>query len=84
MILVNVCVQLFGPQNLGDLDELIVIVVSVEEGLFAENLWVKVRRVIAIQDCPDHRRKHAAVAPHIETVIILLEIHQELRALEVA
>lgn len=39
-----------------------------EEGLFPE----------------DHRREHSSETPHVETIVVFLEINQELWALEVA
>ena len=53
---------------LRDLDELVGVAVAVEERLLTEN----------------HRGKHGAQAPKIQTVVVLLEIDQQLRALEVA
>lgn len=38
IVLVKVVEQVFGTENLGDLDELVRIAVSVEERLFAEDL----------------------------------------------
>lgn len=53
--------------HLCDLDELVVVVVAVEEGLPAEG----------------QPRHHAAEAPHVQAVVIVLQVHQQLRALEV-
>lgn len=39
IILVDVCVEFIRAQNLGNLDQLIIIVVAVEEGFFPENLY---------------------------------------------
>jgi hypothetical protein len=38
VILFKVCVQLVRSQNLGDFNKLIIVVMTVEEGLFSENL----------------------------------------------
>ena len=66
-ILGQVRVQLIGAQHLRDAHELIVVVVPVEEGLLAE----------------DHPREHAPEAPHVEGVVVILQIDEELRAFEV-
>lgn len=68
LVLVQVLKQLLGTKDLGNLDQLVGVAVAVEEGLFAE----------------DHRRKHRSQGPHVERVVVLLEIHQQFRALEVA
>ena len=43
VVLVYVLVQTLRAQNLRDLDELVIIVVSMEEGFFSENLGLQVR-----------------------------------------
>ncbi len=53
---------------LGDADQLVVVVVSVEEGLLLE----------------DHTGEHASQRPEVQTVVVLLEVHQQLGALEVS
>lgn len=68
LVLVQVLEQLLGTQDLGNLDQLVGVAVTVEEGLFAEN----------------HRREHGSQRPHVQRVVVLLEIHQQLRTLEVA
>lgn len=67
-ILVEVVEEIIGSQDLGDLDQLIRIAVTVEERLLAEN----------------HRGKHGAQAPHVKAVVVLLEINQQLRSFEVS
>lgn len=67
IVLVKVVEQVFGTENLGDLDELVRIAVSVEERLFAE----------------DHGSKHGTQRPHVERVVVLLEVDEQLRTLEV-
>ena len=57
-----------GAFYLGDFDQLVVVVVAVKEGLFSE----------------DHARKHAPQRPHVERVVVFLEVHQELRSFEIA
>ena len=68
LVLVQVVEQVVSAEDLGDLDELVGVAVSVEEGLLAE----------------DHGRKHGAKTPHVEAVVVLLEIDEQLGALEVA
>jgi hypothetical protein len=53
---------------LGNFNELVVVVLSVEEGFLLE----------------DHAGEHAAQRPHVQGVVVLLEVHQQLGALEVA
>lgn len=50
------------------LHELVVVVMPVEEGFLLE----------------DHTRKHAAERPQIESIVILLKVHQQLGTFEVA
>mmetsp|Transcript_21970 Transcript_21970/g.54127 ORF Transcript_21970/g.54127 Transcript_21970/m.54127 type:complete len:291 (+) Transcript_21970:147-1019(+) len=68
IVLVQVRVEVVGAEHLRDLDKLIVVVVTMEEGLFPEN----------------HSRKHGPKAPHVERVVILPVVDEQLRALEVA
>lgn len=68
LILVQVVKQVIGTQDLGYLDQLVAIRVAMEEGLFAE----------------DHGREHRSETPHVQAVVVLLEVNQELWALEVA
>lgn len=68
LIAIQVVKQVIGAQNLGNLDELIGVTVAVEEGLLAEN----------------HGGKHGTETPHIQAVVILLEVDEQLRALEIA
>ena len=49
-VLVKICVELLGAENLSNFDELIVIVTSLEEGLSLE----------------DHTSKHAAERPNVQ------------------
>ena len=67
IISIKVMEQLFGAKDLGDLHELVVVVVAVEEGLLAE----------------DHSSEHAAQTPHVEGIVVLLQIDEELRPLKV-
>jgi len=59
VILVQVIKELLSTQDLRDLNELVRVAVSMKERLFAE----------------DHRGKHGAQGPHIERVVILLEVN---------
>lgn len=68
LVLVEIVEQVVGAKNLGNLDELVGVAVAVEEGLLAE----------------DHGGKHGAETPHVQTVVVLLEVDEQLRALEVA
>ena len=68
LILVQVVEQVIGTQDLGDLDQLVAVRVAMEERLFAE----------------DHGREHRSETPHVQAVVVLLEINQELWALEIA
>lgn len=68
LVLVQVVEQVIGAQDLGYLDQLVAVGVAVEEGFFAE----------------DHRRKHGPETPHVQAVVVLLKIDQELGPLEVA
>jgi hypothetical protein len=68
VVLVEVVEQVLGSENLGNLDQLVRVAVSVEEGLASE----------------DHGRKHGAQRPHVERVVVLLEIDKQLGSLEVA
>jgi len=68
LVLVEVVEQVVGAKNLGNLDELVGVAVAMEEGLLAE----------------DHGGKHGAETPHVQAVVVLLEVDEQLRALEVA
>ena len=68
LIGVQIIVQAIRPQHLGNLHELIVVVLAPEEGLsLAEH----------------HPRKHHPNAPHVERVVVVLQIDKELGTLEV-
>lgn len=68
VVLVQVFEELLGAKDLGNLDKLVRVAVAVEERLLAEN----------------HRREHSTKRPHIQGVIVFLEIHQQLGTLEIA
>lgn len=58
LVLVEIVEKVVGAEHLCDLDELVGVAVAVEEGLLAE----------------DHRGKHGAETPHVQAVVVLLEI----------
>lgn len=68
LVLVEVVEKVVGSQDLGDLDQLIRIALAVEERLLAE----------------DHGRKHCAKAPHVQAVVVLLEIDEQFWAFKIA
>mmetsp|Transcript_51395 Transcript_51395/g.111835 ORF Transcript_51395/g.111835 Transcript_51395/m.111835 type:complete len:285 (-) Transcript_51395:240-1094(-) len=68
VVLVEVIEELVGAEHLCDLDQLVVVVVPVKKGLLAE----------------DHAGKHAAERPHVERVVVVLQVDEQLGALEVA
>ncbi len=68
VVLVQIIKQVLRAEHLCDLDELVRVGVAVEEGLLAE----------------DHGREHGAQRPHVERVVVLLEVDEQLGAFEVA
>lgn len=60
LVLIQVVEQLVSAENLCDLDKLVRVGVAVEERLLAE----------------DHGGEHGAQTPHIQTVVVFLEIDQ--------
>lgn len=68
LVLVEVVEQIVGAEDLCDLDELIRVTVAVEKRLLPE----------------DHGGEHGTQAPHVEAVVVLLEVDQEFRTLEIA
>jgi len=68
VVLLNVLEELVGAEHLGDSHQLIVVVMAVKEWLFSE----------------DQARQHAAEAPHVERVVVVLVIDQQFRAFEVS
>lgn len=67
LVLVEVVEQIICAQDLCNLHQLIRVTVAVEERLLAEN----------------HGRKHGSQTPHVEAVIVFLEVDQQLGALEI-
>lgn len=68
LVLVEVVEELISAEDLGDLNELIRVALAMEEGLLAE----------------DHGGEHGAQTPHVQAVVVLLEVDKQLGALEVA
>ncbi len=60
-VLVEVLKELVGAKNLGNLDKLVGVALTVEEGLLAE----------------DHGRKHGTETPHVKAVVVLLEVDKQ-------
>lgn len=58
-------VQVLAAQHLGDLDKLIELILAPEEHGLLE----------------DERCHHAAHAPHVQRVLVVTDVHQQLRAL---
>ena len=68
LVLVEVVKQIVGPEHLSDLDELVRVAVAMEERLFPK----------------DHGREHGTQTPHVQAVVVLLEVDEEFGPLEVA
>lgn len=66
-VLVKVSVKFFSAEHFGNLDELVVVVATLEEGLPLE----------------DHTGEHAAEGPDVERVVISLQVDEQLGSLEV-
>jgi hypothetical protein len=68
LVLVQVVEEVVGAEYFGDFDKLIRVALPVEEWLLSE----------------DHRREHGSKTPHVQTVVVLLEINEQLWALEIS
>lgn len=68
IVTIEIFKQVICAQHFRDLNQLVRIAVAMEEGLFAE----------------DHGCKHGAQRPHVQRVVVFLEIYQEFGAFEVA
>ena len=68
VVFLDILEEVFSTEDLRDLDELVVVVLALEEGLLLEY----------------HASKHAAERPNVETVVVGLEIDKQLGTLEVA
>lgn len=58
IVLLNIGKQLVSTENFGDLDKLVVVVLTLEERLFLE----------------DHTSKHATQGPDVQRVVIDLQV----------
>ena len=68
IVLVQVVEQILRAQHFRNFDQLITIRIPMEERLFSEN----------------HAREHGSQRPHIQAVVVLLKVDQQLGAFEVA
>ena len=86
IVLFEILIESLGTQNLGDLHQLVVVIVPVEEWLFTEDLPTnKVSPGTEdITGGTHHRGEHASITPHVQAIVVLLEVHKKFRALEVA
>ena len=87
VVLVDILVETFRSKDLCNLDQLIIVVMSVKERFLAEDLDQVKRGLAASRNArtrADHRCKHATVAPHVEAIVVFLEVDEQLGALEVA
>mmetsp|Transcript_28940 Transcript_28940/g.41358 ORF Transcript_28940/g.41358 Transcript_28940/m.41358 type:complete len:280 (+) Transcript_28940:342-1181(+) len=67
IIRIQILKELLRPKNFCNLHQLIIVIMPMEEWLLPKN----------------HACKHTPQTPHIQRIIILLQIHQQLRSLEV-
>lgn len=67
-VLLEVLHEVLGTEHLGDDDELVVVVLSLEEGLLLE----------------DHGGEHGSGAPDVERVVVVDVVDEQLGPLEVA
>ena len=81
LIFVQILVQLFSPEHLGNPHQLVVVIMPDEEDddrkYYLCCLPMKERLLPE-----DHRSQHAAQTPHVETVVVHLVVHQQLGALD--
>lgn len=68
VVLIAVGVEVISSKDFSDLDQLVLVVFSLEEGLLEE----------------DHSSEHAAETPDVQRVVVGLQIDQEFRSLEVS
>ena len=68
VVLLDVGKQLICAKDFGNLNELVIVVLALEEWLLLE----------------DHARKHAAQRPDVETVVIGLQVDEQLGSFEVS
>jgi hypothetical protein len=85
VVLLEVLIEPLCTQNLRNLHQLIIVVVPMEKWLFAENLQAN-----GVREGPKsvmgiyHRGEHASIAPHVQAIVILLEINKKLWPFKVA
>lgn len=84
VVFLEVGVQLIRAQDLGDLHQLVIVVVSVEKGFFSEDLGPSSEMCAAAQGNIHHGREHAPQTPHVQAVVVFLKVYQQLWALEIA
>ena len=68
VVLVQVLVKFFSTQNLGNPNQLVIVVVSVKEGFFPK----------------EHGSQHASQRPHVEGIVVHLVVDEEFGSLEVS
>ena len=68
IIRIQVVEELFCAEHFGNLHQLVVVIMAVKERFLSE----------------DHSSKHASQAPHVERIVVLLQVHQQFRSLEVS
>ena len=68
LVLGDVVKELISAKDLGDLDELVIVILALEERLLLE----------------DHSGEHASKGPNVKRVIVLLEVDQKLWALKIS
>ena len=67
-VLVQVLVEFLSAQDFCNLDELVIVVATLEEGLSLE----------------DHAGEHAPKRPNVQTVVVSLQVDEQLGSFEVA
>ena len=68
VVLLNVIEQIVCAQNLGNLHELIVVVLALEKRFLLEN----------------HSGKHATERPNVERVVVSLQVNEQLRTFKIS
>mmetsp|Transcript_87340 Transcript_87340/g.138615 ORF Transcript_87340/g.138615 Transcript_87340/m.138615 type:complete len:249 (+) Transcript_87340:272-1018(+) len=68
IVLVQICEQAISSKYASDFDQLIVIVLAMEKGLFSK----------------DHASKHAAQTPYVQGVVVQLQVYEKLWTLVVS
>lgn len=68
VVFIEVLEKIICAQDFGNLDQLIRIAVAVEKRFLSKN----------------HRRKHRAQRPHIQRIIVFLEVDEQFRSFEIS